>query len=97
MNGALKMQLNVFTLQHRLGSLFWRDEDEPMLNAAAAYYGLVDHTIPKIVKGIVEGSTFLFSIEQYMAILGKREGRPVPDDAREVLERAIANRRNEGL
>lgn len=49
-NGALKMQLNVFALQHRLGSLFRRDEDEPLLNAAAAYYALVEAPLPKIVK-----------------------------------------------
>lgn len=96
-NGALKMQLNVFTLQHRLGSLFWRAEDEPKLNAAAAYFSLVDASIPKIAKGIIEGSGFLFSIEQYMAILGKREGKAVPDDAREVLEKAISTRRNEAI
>ena len=99
--GARKMQLNIITLQHRLaGSLFREERDDRVLDAASAYYGLVDSSMEQLVRSINDSvhsasSSHVFTLEEYMSLLSKRVPSAPSEDVnekqvRESLEKALA-------
>ena len=97
--GAHKMQLNVFLLQQRLsGSLFKSEEDERLLDSVVVYYGLVDLPLAKIVRGILENTGPLFTLEQYVTLLSRRADELISvseGELREQLEAALSAKKND--